>query len=209
MLRNLNSLLGSVINAVDGNLGHIHDFLFDDRGWTVRYLVVETGNWLSSRQVLISPSSAGPPDWEKRVVPVSLTMEQVRNSPDVDTATPVSLQEEIAMSQYYGWPAYWSMDPPLVPVMIANAPNAVVAAGADPHLRSVKEVITYQVQAADGELGNIDDLIMEDSTWYIRYLVANTGSWLNGQKLLLATRWVGSILWSQQQVILTHSREDL
>lgn len=206
MLRNLNSLLGSVIRAVDGDLGHVHDFLFDDRGWTIRYIVVEAGNWISSQQVLVSPTAAGKPDWDKRVVPVNLTMDQVRKSPDVDTATPVSRQEEIAMSQYYGWPAYWSMDPPLVPVVV---PGHVIPADGDPHLRSMREVITYQVQAVDGELGNMDDLIMEDSTWYIRYLVANTGSWLSGQKLLVSTRWVGSILWSQRQILLAHSREEL
>lgn len=205
MLRNVNSLFGSVIQASDGELGHIHDFLFDDRGWTLRYIVVETGNWLSSRQVLISPSAAGQPDWERRVVPVSLSMEQVRNSPDVDTATPVSRQEEIAMSQHYGWPAYWSMDPPLVPVLVPNQP---MAGEGDRHLRSVKEIVTYQVHATDGEMGGIDDLIMEDSNWFIRYIVVNTGSWLSEQKLLIATRSVGSVQWSHRQIVLARSRDE-
>lgn len=206
MLRNLNSLFGSVIYATDGELGHVHDFLFDDRGWTIRYIVVETGGWLSSRQVLISPAAAGKPDWERRVVPVSLSMEQVRNSPDVDTATPVSLQEEIAMSQYYGWPAYWSMDPPLVPVIVPGQP---VAAEGDPHLRSVREVVTYQVDAADGQLGEIDDLIIEDSNWFLRYLVVKTGGWLNEKQLLITTRSVGSIQWSRRQVVLAQAFDDM
>ncbi len=206
MLRSLNSLFGSVIHAVDGDLGHIHDFLFEDCGWTIRYLVVEAGGSVASHKVLISPAAAGHPDWEKRELPVDLTMEQVRNSPNIDMATPVSRQEETAMSQYYGWPAYWSMGAPLARVAGADHPPS---AQGDPHLRSAREVVTYHVHATDGDLGSMDDLIMEDSNWFIRYLVTCTGSWLSGQKLLVATRSVGSIECSQRQVVLAHSLEDL
>lgn len=206
MLRSLNSLIGSAIHAEDGDLGHVHDFLFDDRGWTVRYLVVETGSWFSSKQVLIAPAAAGQPDWEKRALPVSLTMDQIRNSPDVDTASPVSRQQEIAVAEYYGWPAYWSMEPPLVPVF-ATPQTAVMEE--DPHLYSSKDIISYQVKAADGELGQIDDLIMEDSTWYLRYVVARTGSWMSGQKVLLSTRWVDSISWADRQVTLVQAHDEI
>ncbi|QOY85505.1 PRC-barrel domain-containing protein [Paludibaculum fermentans] len=206
MLRSLSSLIGSTIHAEDGNLGHVHDFLFDDRGWRVRYLVVETGSWFSSRQVLVAPAAAGQPDWDQRILPVSLTMDQIRNSPDVDTARPVSRQEEIAISEYYGWPTYWSMEPPLVPVF-ASPQTAVMEE--DTHLHSSKDIISYQVKAADGELGQIDDLIMEDSNWYVRYVVARTGSWMNGQKVLLTTRCVESISWPDRQVVLAQAHDDL
>ncbi|WP_321473342.1 PRC-barrel domain-containing protein [uncultured Paludibaculum sp.] len=206
MLRSLNTLFGSVIQAVDGELGHVHDFLFDERGWTVRYIVVETGSWFSSRQVLVSPAAASQPDWERRVVPVSLTQEQVRNSPDVDTEQPVSRQQEIAVSEYYGWPAYWSIEPPLAPVLVTERPVVVEV---DTHLRSAREVMTYSVDATDREMGHIDDLIMDDANWFIRYLVAGTGSWFRGQKLLLATRWVSSIVWAESRVVLAQSHDQL
>ena len=110
------------------------------------------------------------------------------------------------MSQYYGWPAYWSMDPPLAPVFVPDHTEPVVG---DPHLRSVREILSYQVHATDGELGNLDDVFLEETAWYIRYLVANTGSWLSGQKLLVSTRWVRSIDWSHRQVLLSQTREEL
>lgn len=205
MLRSLNNLLGSVILAKDGELGKVHDFLFDDRAWTVRYLVVETGSWLSSRQVLVSPASAGPPDWEKLVIPVDLTMDQVRQSPDIGSDKPVSRQEEMAMSQYYGWPAYWSVEPPLMPVGVPVKVNAVELEG-DRHLRSAREVISYVANAADGEIGSVDDLILEDADWFIRYVVVKTGSWFSDQKLLLSAQSVGSISWANRQVDFVHAR---
>ena len=83
------------------------DFYFDDLAWVVRYLVVETGSWLSSRKVLISPIAIGHPDWAERVLPVSITKEQVKNSPDIDTDKPVSRQHEMQYLGYYGYPSYW------------------------------------------------------------------------------------------------------
>jgi len=205
VLRSLNSLLGSAILAKDGELGKVRDFLFDDRAWTIRYLVVETGSWLSSRQVLLSPASAGSPDWEKLVIPVDLTMDQVRQSPDIGSDKPVSRQEEMAMSQYYGWPAYWSVEPPLMPVGVPVKVNAVELDG-DRHLRSAREVISYVANAADGEIGSIDDLIVEDVDWFIRYVVVKTGSWFSDQKLLLSAQSVGSISWANRQVDFVHAR---
>ena len=49
--------------ATDGAIGHVKDFYFDDEAWVIRYLVVDTGSWLSSRKVLISPIAIGHPNW--------------------------------------------------------------------------------------------------------------------------------------------------
>ena len=85
MLRKSTDLERFVIAATDGTVGHVEDFYFDDGAWVIRYLVVDTGTWLSSRKVLISPIAIGHPDWAAKLLPVSITKEQVRNSPDVDT----------------------------------------------------------------------------------------------------------------------------
>lgn len=207
MLRSLNGLFGSAIRAKDGELGHLNDSLFDDRAWTVRYLVVETGGWLLRRAVLIPPVAAGRPDWEKRVLPVDLTVEQVRGSPDVDMAKPVSRQAEIAMNRHYGWPAYWALEPPHLPLPDPEAEPPPEEG--DPHLRSAREVLTYEAAAADGEIGQVNDLILEDANWFIRYLVVGTGSWFGGQNLLLSTRWVRSISWPEKRVKFIHSRDEM
>jgi len=95
MLRTMKELQGYAIRATDGDLGHVKDVYFDDRQWVVRYLIVETGSWLASRKVLISPFAIDHPDWTGKVLPVSITKEQVKNSPDIDTDKPVSRQNEV------------------------------------------------------------------------------------------------------------------
>lgn len=102
MLCRLDKLEGYAIGASDGDVGRVTDFLFDDEAWVVRYLVVYTGSWLSNRTVLISPIAIGQPSWSDRTLPVSMTTEQVRNSPDVDTSKPVSRQYESEYFSYYG-----------------------------------------------------------------------------------------------------------
>src|ERR1019366_7117855 len=82
MLRNVKDLQGYAIGATDGAIGTVDDRYFDDEGWAIRYLVVDTGGWLSGRKVLISPVAIGPPDWLHQVLPVSLTKAQVEKSPD-------------------------------------------------------------------------------------------------------------------------------
>jgi uncharacterized protein YrrD len=205
MLRNLLGLMGSSIRAKDGEFGTAYDFLFDDRTWRVRYLVVESGGWLSRNRIVLSPAVLGTPDWVEKVLPVLLTKEQVQNSPDVDTEQPVSRQQEIAMSQYYGWSIDWSMEPLLVPVGASAIPAS--RAEGDPHLRSAKAVSRYEVSATDGEIGHVGDFIVDDVTWEIRYLTVKTGTWFAEQKLLVSTRWVESVSWNGERVLLNHARE--
>ena len=83
-------------------------FYFDDHHWTIRYLVADTGNWLISRQVLISPHALAAINREKRSISIRLTKKQIEESPSLDSDKPVSRQFEDAYHRYYGLPAYWS-----------------------------------------------------------------------------------------------------
>ena len=100
MLPSTNDLKAYTVGASDGAIGHVRDVYFDDESWVVRYLVVETGAWLSSRKVLISPISILRPNWTDRELPVALTKDQVKKSPDIDTQMPVSRQREMRHSGY-------------------------------------------------------------------------------------------------------------
>ena len=101
MLRNVKDLQGYAIRATDGVIGAVDDLYFDDEDWAIRYLVVDTGTWLSGRKVLISPIAIGHPDWMGQLLPVSLTKSQIEKSPDIDTRKPVSRQHEAGTSRYY------------------------------------------------------------------------------------------------------------
>ncbi len=107
MLRKIEELEKYGVQASDGSIGHVRDFFFDDESWVVRYAVVDTGGWLSGRQVLISPISIGRVETDKKQLVVLLDREQIKNSPDIDTDMPVSRQHEIRYLNYYGYPYYW------------------------------------------------------------------------------------------------------
>ena len=211
MLRSLSTVLGYTIQVVDGELGTVHDFFFEDLTWTVRYLVVQSGTWLNHRLVLLSTAMLGKPDWQARTFPVSLTQEQVRTSPDVDTDKPVSRQHEIAMSTHYGLPYYWSVEP--LPISRPPLPVAAVSVqeiDGDPHLRSLREVSSYHVHCPDENAGSVDDFIADDETWSIRWIVvALGGAWWLRKRVLVGSRWIKNVSWAGGEVCIRLSRNQL
>lgn len=217
MLRSSKSLTGYKIHAKDGDMGKISEFFFDDESWTIRYLVVDTGTWLAGRKVLLSPLFAmGKPDWKSKTFPVDLTKEQVKNSPDVALDKPVSRQHEIELSKYYGWRPYWSPGViagahPVIPVTPQTEQEKGDAAEekGDPHLRSTREVTGYNIHAADGEIGHVEEFIIDDESWIIRYLVVDTRNWLPGRKVVVSPAWVKKVSWGDEMVDIDLSRESI
>lgn len=202
MFRTLDSLLGYSIHAIDGDLGKVHDFFFDDETWTVRYLVVETGGWLRRKRVLLSPSALAGPDWSGRKIPVNLTKDQVAKSPDVDMDKPVSRQQELSMNLHYGWPAYWAVEP-----FLMSPPGAVTAtadepAEGDPHLRSFREVSSYRAEVEGKHVGFVEDMILDDRVWRISWIVVALGEWLPRRPVLMDRDAVRRISWVGKSVDL-------
>ena len=209
MLRNINSLVGHKIHATDGELGKVDEFYFGDKTWNIRYMVVETGNWLLGRKVLISPAALRAPDWKSKTFPVALTLEQVRNSPDIDTKKTVTRQHEMELEKHYAWGgvAYaggmsggfmFPQPPP------EEKPEAGAAAQPkeDTHLRSTRSVTGYKIHASDGTLGHVEDYIVDDGKWVIRYLVADAGLWLPGRKVLISPHWIKNVAWETSEVFV-------
>lgn len=214
MMRSVNELQGYTVLATNGQIGKVDEFYFDDKGWILRYLVVDTGDWLPGRRVLISPQALSQPNVKTPMLLVTLTREQLENSPEVDTDKPVSRQYEVELHQYYGWPIYWGdHGAPLSSADVGVYPGAVgktnQAPPGDPHLRSTKEVTGYHIQARDGEIGHMEDFIISDETWKIQYMVVDTRNWLPGKKVLLALDWIERVSWPEAKVFVTLARETI
>ncbi|OHB64482.1 MAG: hypothetical protein A2Y77_07255 [Planctomycetes bacterium RBG_13_62_9] len=211
MLRSVRSLRGFGIGARDGVVGKAHCLLFDDGSWAVRYLVVDTGGWLPGRKVLIAATALERPDWHARIFPVGLTRRQIENSPDIDTDKPVSRQREIELHDYYNWVPYWGTAygaGAVAAVPLPKPPGEVKqAAEGDSHLRSTREVAGYRIHATDGAIGHVEDFIVSEEDWVIRYLVVDTRNWLPGRSVLISPEWVREIGWEEQQVWVDVSRQ--
>jgi uncharacterized protein YrrD len=217
MQHSICSLIGYAIRATDCDLGAVDEFYFDDETWAVRYIVVETGNWLSNRRVLISPVALDKIDEKARKISVNLTGAQVDSSPDIDTKRPVYLQHEAALHEHYQWPwrggyggTFGTTPMPLPGDDVSLEPKITGSERRDdPHLRSTGQVTSYHIHATDGEIGHVDDFIVDDENWEIRFLVADTRNWLPGKKVLIRPQSIARVEWADSSVHLNLTRKSI
>lgn len=213
MLIGLQNFFHFRIMAQDGEIGRVAGFHFDDQQWNVRYLVVETGGWLG-RRVLLSPSSILRSDRALQTLYLSLDRKQVRNSPSVEASEiPISRQKELEYHDYYRWPYYWTGagvfgTPVPFPALMPSAqaePHEII----DPHLAATDDVAGYKIHASDGSFGSLDDLVVDDRDWRIRYLVVDTRRWLPGRNVLLQPRHVRSVDWNKREIQADLTSEEI
>ena len=216
MLNKTKILKGYALNGLDGEIGTVEEFYFDDEHWTIRYLVADTGNWLTDRQVLISPYALAAVNTEEQHININLTKKQIADSPPLDSDKPVSRQFENAYYGYYGYPMYWGG-----PYMWGYYPyierdrekwKASIQAEEnawDPYLRSTYDVSGHHIQATDGEIGHVEDFIIDDETWSIRYLIIDTRNWWPGKKVLFSPQWIERVSWNESKVFVNLSRETI
>jgi sporulation protein YlmC with PRC-barrel domain len=209
--------------ASDGEIGTVGDLLFDDKTWKVRWIVVDTGSWLTGRQTLLHPSAIVKTDYLQQVVTVSLTKTQVQNGPNILTDQPVSRQMQNSLFEYYGWDPLWGgsrfergvIASPLQPSH--NLDTALRGATSfeahladqDVDLRSMVAVTGYHCHASDGVIGHLQDVLIDDGTWTISYLIIDTANWWPGQRVLLSPHAVKTINWSRSQIELSISRDQV
>jgi sporulation protein YlmC with PRC-barrel domain len=220
MLKFASSLKGYAIKASDGEIGTIADVLFDDRTWRARWLVVDTGNWLTGRMVLLHPTSLGKVDHERRELPVALTKALVQGSPELSEHEPVSSRMERHLYDYYGWEPY-AMEstfgsnplaskysaPPLF-VFTPHGEIPAVANECDLNLRSVETINHYHIVGPDGAIGKVEDLLIDDPNWGIPYLVVDTGNWWPGKQVLISRHALKEISWAEREIRadITHAQ---
>ncbi|MHC1767473.1 MAG: PRC-barrel domain containing protein [Verrucomicrobiia bacterium] len=213
MARSIKQLYGAKLGALDGEIGHVKDFYFDEENWAVRYLVADTGLWLPGRQVLLSPHALGSLGSGKKVLQVNLTRKQIENSPSIESHKPISRQHEEDYYRYYGWPYYWQGGGlwglsgfPILELPTKPFPSERGAASspqperADAHLRSTLAVGGYHLQARDGTVGHVCDFIMDTQSWAISQLVIKTGHRLSGKEVLIPADKVDRISYEESTV---------
>jgi hypothetical protein len=225
MLWNASVLKGFAVAASNGHIGTVSDFLFDETNWQIRWLVVDTGNWLSGRKVLLAPLMLGQLDTKGHAFCAELTKEQVKDSPDFDTDLPVSRQMESNINDYYGWSPYWgnglftdcygyvgatwTETSASVPAPIDKDLASDQQSSGDPHLRSINAITGYLIHASDGEIGHIEGFLLEDADWSIHYVVVDTKNWWPGKKVLISPQSIVEIDFATRSVNLGIARQSV
>lgn len=208
MLRNVKSLAGFKIHATDGYIGKADDFFFDENTWTIRYLIVDTGPWLVGRKVMVYTAAIDKPDWDREEFLLNVSQEKVKNSPDIDVKRPISREQQMQLHSYYQWPGYAYLHFPAPDIVPPPPPTPQMPPQFPPedqeqsHLRSAEEVKGYHIQATDGEIGHVEDFLVDDESWVLRYLIVDTRNWLPGKKVLIAPEWIQDIIWHDQKVFV-------
>jgi hypothetical protein len=220
MLQSIKQLYGTKLGASDGEIGHVKDFYFDDQIWAVRYVVADTGSWLSGSLVLLSPHAFSSLDATGKVLRVNLTRKLIEDSPLIESHKPVSRQYEEEYHRYYGWPYYWQGDAlwgmsgfPIL--QLPAMPLANESAGdyrlplerTDAHLRSTQAVGGYHLQASDGVIGHVCDFMMDAQSWAIRQLIVKTGHRFSGKEVQIPTRNVERISYPDSTVFVNLARQ--
>ena len=214
MLIHANKIVGCEIDSSDGSIGSVDDILFDEQSWTFRYVVADVGQKLQGRQVLLSFETITHIDEVRRQLHIPLTMQAIEQSPDVSTQSPVSVEAELLLSKYWQWTSYWSTSLPrtIGQSGTQGATNPVkreVEKKVKSHLRSVGELEGYHIAAPDGDIGHLKDVIVDDSTWHIQYLVVNAGSWLFQRRVLIPCSSLENIPWADRRMHVSMLRTEI
>lgn len=195
MFHSLATLLEFPLLTTDGERRPIRSFLFDDRSWLVRYLIVDAGRWYAPRRVVIPTSEVQVPDWNNRIVPARITLDHLLSNPKAESVRPVSRQQQMAWNREFHWPdreTYWCGP-------AASGREFRVEGKDDPHLRRTDDLATYEIWGKDGCLGMLEGFFLRGGSWHIDYLLIRSGQWTFREKAV-STLQVVSISWAQHRV---------
>ena len=226
MLQVIAALKGFAMEATDGRIGTVAEFLFDDATWKVRWLVVESGTWLKGRKLLVHPPAVTYAGLEDQRFDVKLTNAQVESSPTLQEHQPVSQQMQDRVYDHYGWEPTWDgvypgdvvcamaspmMAPAYFGLGIDSERNSDIVdePDGDPHRRSVVEVIGYHIQALDGDIGHVENVLVDNEDWSLQYFVVDTSDWWCGKRVLIAMQAVKGVEWPAWHIHLDLSREQV
>jgi hypothetical protein len=233
MLFAVSGLMGCAVQASDGEVGAVKDFLFDDQTWKIRWMTVDAGKWLPGRRVFIHPSAIAPltlppkptlpmmSPGETLTLTVNLTRKQIEAGPSAHAEVPLTRDMEALLYDHYGWDPYWGASyfgvgllPNAESELAADAERRAAEAekppldGAD-HLHSVAEFKGYIVHALDGDIGHVENLLADDANWDIRYLVIATRNWWPGKVVQLAPYAVNEIDWFGERINMNVTRDQV
>lgn len=219
MLRSAKEIKGAHVHAEDGQIGTVEALYFSDESWQIRHFVVDAGSLLKNRDVLLSPGAVRVEDRTSRVLVLrsGLAREEIKNAPEAGTDPPVAVQQRnahLAASPYpltdesTVGPAGAPLDATTLDAVGWLSPGSGEGGGSpetggpqgDPHLRSTREVTGYRVRSRDGEIGHVEDFVVDTDAWVVRYVAVDTRNWLPGKKVLVAQPWVLGVSWEEAEI---------
>ena len=177
----------------DGRLiGSVGDLIMSEAGWSLRYLRVNLASE-SQQSRLLPISAAAPADNERGWVPVALTLGEILGGPPVATSRPLTRAEELAIHRHYCWAPYWHD----------------ADAECESSLMRLRDILGCQVDAIDGAVGPLTDLIVEDDFWTVLSLIAKPARAPTESAVAIPPKLVEELDVAGKQITVRARRSDL
>jgi hypothetical protein len=213
-MMNLRDLEGwSVLSEDNAVSGTVIDAYFDHHHWTVRYLLVDVGEWLGGRPAPVSPAAVVRLDRDDSRVHVSLTRRELETAPAFDLTRSATRKIEETYASHLRFPYYWAgpgtwgayqvpsrTAPPTIPAEPGTTNDEVL------QLRSARDVSGSHIHATDGEIGHVESFLFDETNWRIDYLIVDTSNWFGGRTVLVPTSIVRDVAWPDRAVYVDASR---
>lgn len=208
----MKTILGYQMTTTNGETGKVKDLLLDEATWQVRYAEVEFGPLFSKRRMLVPREKLGKPDADYLTIPAMMSTDELADCPPLEENLPVSRVYEHKLNEHLQLINYWDQyytTPTAIPgithsiqIKAKPSPGDVVdPSEINTSLRSLRELQDYHVKTLDGELGHLEDLLMDDGNWSIPFLVVDTHNWIPwSRKVLLRIAWVDSFSYTEREV---------
>ena len=190
-------MYGGQLSTRDGESVVVDDLLFDDRTWRVRYLAVRLGRFFGREDALLSPGEIANAAGFSEALRTRLSLSELQAAPRLLSDPPVAKQGELEAARMIAWEAYWT-----------GLLDRVSDAG-DPHLRNTRAVTGHRVIGVDCEAGRIDNFVIDDQDWSIRYLVVRLGRLRADRRVMVDPHWVDAISWQDHSVWLDLPKQSI
>lgn len=225
-LHKLSDLIRHTLLLNDGSVATVVCVYFDDQNWTVRHFVVRMDGQHPGREVLVPPNAIQGLPHQPGSFGATLTREELESAPSADSQMPVSRHYQLQIPPQSGCPPSLSRDigagsvrstdvnwfgwlpvppqgrvfDPTIQASLPTQPDHRPETPKHPHLCSSESVRGYHLLARDGKIGHVEDFILEEPDWKVRYLEINTRNWLPGKHVLMTPAWILDVNWAMQQV---------
>jgi sporulation protein YlmC with PRC-barrel domain len=206
-----NEILGLMIRSADGEIGKVEDLLFDGEDWVVRYVVVDTWDWLPERNLVIPPAMLKGPELETRRFDLPMAKDTIADGAISKTGEELTRRIEASIFKHFKLAPYWAARVPGGAAMIADelADNGETDIETPPALKSFGETAGYEVVAGDGPIGHLSDIILDNQSWRISGILVDTTNWLRGGSAALNPRWITGVDGTARKVSIERTRDQV
>ncbi len=214
MLRSLNVLMNFTIQFNDDEVGKLTDVYIDKATWNVRYLILDTGNWLSGKTVIFSTQNLDVFDPEKQTITIHRSLNDVESSPEFKNAGTLTRKFEENLFKHYQWIPYWSAQgiaqagaaPVVIPVQDTDSDTS--STPKEPDLLTYDEIKKYNVVHEDQTLGWVKDCIYDDDSWDLKSIIFDTGKTLREKIIEVSVKRIHGINTNEKHLLTEMSLKE-